>query len=229
MGLCTNIEKWQMPAAIGMATEAIRAKYNEGAGGGGFGMADIEIGSKLDAGKVLSTLDQINAVHPHLSDWAFFAYASPLWNSQSLTHRFIEHLLNDWLVDCCFTGITLQAKVVKRIEAILPLVAGGFALEQMAGADVQFVAGEGHYKPVASRTALIDTLVNHDCVVNQVNSETFKKKRKRYYQTHFDVIKPHIECIRTILLEYDSLCQKLFRIGVEKQNGSNYYSNIQYG
>lgn len=45
MGLCTNIEKWQMPAAIGMATEAIRAKYNEGAGGGGFGMADIEIGS----------------------------------------------------------------------------------------------------------------------------------------------------------------------------------------
>lgn len=229
MGLCVNIEKWQMPAAIGMATEAIRAKYNEGAGGGGFGMADIEMGSKLDAGKVLSTLDQINSVHPHLYDWAFFAYASPLWNSQSLTHRFIEHLLNDWLMECCFTGITLQAKVVKRIEAILPLVAGGFALEQMAGADVQFVAGEGHYKPVASRTAIINALVEHDCVANQVNSETYKKKRKRYYQTHFDAIQSHIEAIRTILLGYDSLCQKLFRIGVEKQNGSNYYANIQYG
>ncbi|MCG6308976.1 hypothetical protein K6U49_10310 [Vibrio alginolyticus] len=229
MGLCVNIEKWQMPAAIGMATEAIRAKYNEGAGGGGFGMADIEMGSKLDAGKVLSTLDQINAVHPHLSDWAFFAYASPLWNSQSLTHRFIEHLLNDWLMECCFTGITLQAKVVKRIEAILPLIAGGFALEQMAGADVQFVAGEGHYKPVASRTAIINALVEHDCVANQVNSETYKKKRKRYYQSNFDVIQPHIEFIRTILLGYDSLCQKLFRIGVEKQNLSNYYANIQYG
>ncbi len=229
MGLCVNIEKWQMPAAIGMATEAIRAKYNEGAGGGGFGMADIEMGSKLDAGKVLSTLEQIKTVHPHLSDWAFFAYASPLWNSQGLTHRFIEHLLNDWIVECVFTGVALQAKVVKRIEAILPLIAGGFALEQMAGADVQFVAGEGHYKPVASRTALIDTLVDHDCVANQVNSETYKKKRKRYYQTHFDVIQSHIESIRTILLGYDSLCQKLFRIGVEKQNGSNYYANIQYG
>ncbi|HCE2429442.1 TPA: hypothetical protein NGU10_001491 [Vibrio parahaemolyticus] len=216
MGLCVNIEKWQMPAAIGMATEAIRAKYNEGAGGGGFGMADIEMGSKLDAGKVLSTLEQINTVHPHLSDWAFFAYASPLWNSQSLTHRFIEHLLNDWLMECCFAGITLQEKVVKRIEAILPLIAGGFALEQMAGADVQFVAGEGHYKPVASRTAIINALVEHDCVANQVNSETYKKKRRRYYQSNFDVIQPHIESIRTILLGYDSLCQKLFRIGVEK-------------
>ncbi|MCG6219245.1 hypothetical protein [Vibrio diabolicus] len=229
MGLCVNIEKWQMPAAIGMATEAIRAKYNEGAGGGGFGMADIEMGSKLDAGKVLSTLDQINGVHPHLSDWAFFAYASPLWNSQSLTHRFIEHLLNDWLMECCFAGITLQAKVVKRIEAILPMVAGGFALEQMAGAEVQFVAGEGHYKPVASRAAIINALVEHDCVANQINSETYKKKRKRYYQTHFDAIQSHIDAIRTILLGYDSLCQKLFRIGVEKQNGSNYYANIQYG
>ncbi|ALR15257.1 hypothetical protein [Vibrio natriegens] len=229
MGLCVNIEKWQMPAAIGMATEAIRAKYNEGAGGGGFGMADIEMGSKLDAGKVLSTLEQIKTIHPHLSDWAFFAYASPLWNSQSLTQRFVEHLLNDWIVECAFTGVALQAKVVKRIEAILPLIAGGFALEQMAGADVQLVAGEGHYKPVASRTALIDTLVDHDCVANQVNSETYKKKRKRYYQSNFDVIQPHIESIRTILLGYDSLCQKLFRIGVEKQNLSNYYANIQYG
>ncbi|BDR13161.1 hypothetical protein [Vibrio sp. STUT-A11] len=229
MGLCVNIEKWQMPAAIGMATEAIRAKYNEGAGGGGFGMADIEMGSKLDAGKVLSTLEQIKTVHPHLSDWAFFAYASPLWNSQSLTQCFVEHLLNDWIVECAFTGVALQAKVVKRIEAILPLIAGGFALEQMAGADVQFVAGEGHYKPVASRTSIINALVEHDCAANQVSSETYKKKRKRYYQTHFDVIQPHIESIRTILLGYDSLCQKLFRIGVEKQNGSNYYANIQYG
>lgn len=122
-------------------------------------------------------------------------------------------------MDCCFTGITLQVKVVKRIEAILPLVAGGFALEQMAGADVQFVAGEGHYKPVASRTALIDTLVNHDCVVNQVNSETFKKKRKRYYQTHFDVIKPHIECIRQYCWSTTLYVKNSLGLGLKNKTG----------
>lgn len=31
MGLVTSIEHWEMPAASGMATEGIRAKYSEGA------------------------------------------------------------------------------------------------------------------------------------------------------------------------------------------------------
>lgn len=229
MGLCTNIEHWELPAAIAMATEAIKAKYNEGVGGGGYGMADIEIGSKLDGAKVLATLEQIEGVHPHLSDWAYFAYASPMWNSSSITKQFLNHLLHDWVMECAFSGVVLQKKVVDRIEAILPLIAGGFALEQVSGADVELVNGEVQYRPVANRAELIHVLVQHDARVQQAHSETFFKKRKRYYQSRFDVIQTHIESIRTILAKYDSLCKKLYRRGVEKQNVSNYYANIQYG
>lgn len=59
MGLVTSIEHWEMPAASGMATEGIRAKYSEGAGGGGFGAADYEIGAKLDGAKVLAAVERI--------------------------------------------------------------------------------------------------------------------------------------------------------------------------
>lgn len=48
-----------MPAAIGMATEGIRAKCNEGTVGAGFGPADYEIGAKLDGARVLAAVERI--------------------------------------------------------------------------------------------------------------------------------------------------------------------------
>lgn len=59
MGLVINVERWDMAAAISIATEGIRAKYNAGSGGGGFGVADREIGAKLDGAKILAVIDQM--------------------------------------------------------------------------------------------------------------------------------------------------------------------------
>lgn len=214
-----------MPAAVGMATEAIRAKYNEGAGGGGFGMADIEIGSKLDCAKVLIALNQIGDIYPHLSDWALFAYASPMWNSSSLSKRVTVHVIGDWLVECAFAESVPQEKVVNRMRCILPIVAAGVAIEQSAGASVRFELGEGFYEPVAKRSVIINALVSHDAADKGVSSETFAKKRRRYYQSNFTVIEKHIERIQHIIMRYDSLCRKLFRNALAKQNMSNYYVN----
>ncbi|USD68119.1 hypothetical protein [Vibrio sp. SCSIO 43136] len=229
MGLATNVERWHLPAAVGMATEAIRAKYNDGAGGGGFGAADREIGSKLDAGKVLSAIDDVGTLGQHLSDWVYFAYASPLWNRTSLSKRFLKHLSHDWAVECMVAGIPLQEKTFRRIESILTLIAGGLALEQATGAKVEKENGELTYKTIYKRSDLIRALVLHDAEVTGNKTVRYWHTRTRYYQTHWEAIQHHIDLVRDILMRYDSLSRKEFKKAIEKQNGSNYYANIQYG
>lgn len=73
MGLVVQIEHWPMSAAIALATEGVKANYNPGVGGGGFGAADREIGSKLDGAKVLAALERIKRREKHLVDWSLFA------------------------------------------------------------------------------------------------------------------------------------------------------------
>nr|MBJ6934381.1 hypothetical protein [Vibrio cholerae] len=97
MGLVVNLEHWPMPAAIALATEGVRANYNSGCGGGGFGAADREMACKIDGAKILSVIDAISQTDQHLADWCLFAYASPGWNSHKLADRLIEHIAADWV------------------------------------------------------------------------------------------------------------------------------------
>jgi len=221
MGLCTNIENWNMSAAICMATEGIRAKYSDGAGGGGFGAIEREIGSKLDAGKILAAVGQVELAYEHLADWSMFAYASPNWNKKSNASRLYQNILHDWVCELGERGEFIQDKTFKRVEAILPFIAGGLALEQSSGADVIQSGYELKYVPVSSRTELITQLVAFDCKCQSFEPESFKQKRKRYYQNHWSEIQPHIDTIRTILLRYDSLARKLYKKALDSYNGAN--------
>ena len=224
MGLCTNIENWTMPAAISMATEGVRARYNlgAGAGGGGFGAADREIGSKLDAGKVLAAIGQVEKDHQHLSDWVMFAYASPNWNKRSNLTRLTETVLHDWISELSCQGVFVQEKTYLRMNAIFPLIAGGLALEQISGANVVESVQGLKYHPVCSRSVLINKLVEFDVAGEPVEDiPKSMKKRTRYYQNNWVSWERYIGVILNLLLGYDSLAQKLFKKELESTNMAN--------
>ncbi|MGV3000769.1 hypothetical protein [Vibrio sp. E150_018] len=217
MGLVTNIEYWDMSAAIGMATEGVRAKYNVGSGGGGFGAADMEIASKLDGGKVLVAVHQMGQQFENLELWSMFAYASPNWNRSGRSKQLFEYVINDWVFECAEQGNFIQIAMFDRIKAILPLVAGGLALEQLSGADISNVRGDLVYHPVADRKAMIHALVELDCTNKGEHSESFVKKRTRYYQTNWARFSEHIERLKNIMVRYDTLARKIYKKQLEKQ------------
>ncbi|WP_165311036.1 hypothetical protein [Vibrio ziniensis] len=220
MGLVTSIERWEMPAAIGMATEGIRAKYNVGAGGGGFGAADFEIGAKLDGAKVLAAVERMSQTASHLADWTMFAYASPLWNSNENKTRLFESVLNDWVVRASEQGIMIQQRTHDKVKALIPIIAGGLALEQLGGAQTTAIEGKVKYTPTFTRAYLIHLLVESDCQDKSELSEGFKKKRIRYYQNHWSDWNQHVEAIRTLLISYDQAARKLFKKELENKNGA---------
>lgn len=221
MGLVTSIEHWGMPAAIGMATEGVRAKYSEGAGGGGFGAADYEIGAKLDGAKVLAAVENMANKAQHLSDWSLFAYASPGWNAKSNKERLIKCLMNDWVIAQSLKGVTIQKRTFEKFSVIVPIIAGGMALEQLSGPSVQQQNDHPVYLPSVPKAHLIALLVDYDRQQKGENSEGFKKKRTRYYQTHWERWEEHIECLRTILVGYDVAAQVRFRAELENKMGTN--------
>lgn len=217
MGLATNIEHWDMSAAIGMATEGVRAKYNTGGGGGGFGAADMEIASKLDGGKILAVVHKMGLQFENLGLWVMFAYASPNWNCSSSSHKLFECVINDWVLECAENGNFIQMSMFERIQTILPMVAGGFALEQLSGADVSGPRGDLVYHPVVERKVLIAALVALDCNNKGVFSDSYRKKRARYYQTNWNRFSVHIEHLRSIIVKYDTLARKIYKKQLEKQ------------
>ncbi|WP_153448744.1 hypothetical protein [Vibrio algicola] len=217
MGLATNIEHWDMSAAIGMATEGVRAKYNVGGGGGGFGAADMEIASKLDGGKVLAAVDTVGREHRHLELWSMYAYASPLWNRHSNRDQLFEHIINDWVIQRANVGEFIQERTFDRVKALLPLIVGGMALEQFSGAEVTQKNGRLEYLPVTPRSVFIEVLVGVDCEQKDVHSETFTKKRTRYYQNNWARIAEHIEFIKSLIVKYDTLARKMYKKELEKQ------------
>ncbi|MBY7960044.1 hypothetical protein K6U58_00145 [Vibrio fluvialis] len=221
MGLVTNIEHWPMSAAIALATEGVKANYNPGVGGGGFGAADREIGSKLDGAKVLAALERIKRREKHLVDWSLFAYASPGWNANSNKERLIKCLMNDWVIAQSLKGVTIQKRTFQKFSVIVPIIAGGMALEQLSGPSVQQQNDRPVYLPLVPKAHLIALLVDYDCQQKGENSEGFKKKRTRYYQTHWERWEEHIECIRTILIGYDVAAQVRFRAELENKMGTN--------
>ncbi|MBY7859760.1 hypothetical protein KW419_16060 [Vibrio fluvialis] len=221
MGLVVQIEHWPMSAAIALATEGVKANYNPGVGGGGFGAADREIGSKLDGAKVLAALERIKRREKHLVDWSLFAYASPGWNANSNKERLIKCLMNDWVIAQSLKGVTIQKRTFQKFSVIVPIIAGGMALEQLSGPSVQQQNDHPVYLPLVPKAHLIALLVDYDCQQKGENSEGFKKKRTRYYQTHWERWEEHIECIRTILIGYDVAAQVRFRAELENKMGTN--------
>jgi hypothetical protein len=221
MGLVINIERWDMAAAIAMATEGVRAKYSEGTGGGGFGAADIEIGAKLDGAKILCAVERMENKAQHLADWCMFAYASPLWNAKENRNRLVDSVLNDWVLNQSKSDRTLQQKTVKRVKSIIPSIAGSLALEQASGADTTVVNGEVHYHSGLTRSYLISVLVSSDCEESNDETETFRGQRRRYYQTHWEPWAQYIDEIRNVLTRYDVTARKLFKKELEFKSGSN--------
>jgi hypothetical protein len=219
MGLVINIERWDMAAAIAMATEGVRAKYNSGGGGGGFGAADMEIGTKLDGAKVLSAVDNIGKKAQHLADWSMFAYASPMWNAKENKSRLIEHVLNDWVLGRTNVA-TVQKKTIERIRSLIPAVAGSLALEQASGADTTMVKGEVQYNAGLTRTYLISILVSTDSIECKDQSEQFKTKRRRHYQNHWESWAQHIDEIRSLLTRYDVAARNLYKKELEFKSGA---------
>lgn len=222
MGLVINIEHWPMPAAIALATEGVRASYNQGCGGGGFGAADREIGAKLDGAKVLAVIDQMEITAQHLADWCLFAYASPLWNSTDNKTRFLETLMNDWAVLSFEQGTVIQKKTFERMSCIASIVAGAFALEQIQGVSIINTDRGLSYQPKLTRSYLIHLLVEHDIknASESARDSEFESKRRRHYQTHWDAWHSNIEQMRTLLMNYDRSARILFKKTLEKQNGS---------
>lgn len=222
MGLVVQIEHWPMPAAIALATEGVRANYNQGCGGGGFGAADREIGSKLDGAKVLAVIDEIAKNARHLSDWCLFAYSSPGWNSTRLTERLVENVAYDWVFSRYeqYNEI-VQIRTYNKITPLIPLIAAGVALEQASGAEINKVNGELVYSPVATKIQLIQMLVSCDAKEANDDSLSFKKKRTIYYQKHWSRISVHVDTIKMILMRYDRIASKRFKEELAKEMGAN--------
>ncbi|MHC6527659.1 hypothetical protein [Vibrio proteolyticus] len=215
MGLATNIEKWPMPAAIGMATEGIKAKRNDGLVGGGFGAADHHIATKIDGAKVLLTIERMQKKAAHLADWSLFAYASPLWNSKANKTRLVENVINDWVVLSSEQGVTIQKRTYLKVKALVSTIAGNLALEQVSGAQTCFDQDGIQYVPGLSRQFLIKALVEVDCNDKGIEDEQFRKKRTRYYQKHWSDWVTHVEAIRTLLINYDKSARKFFKKELE--------------
>ena len=210
MGLVVNIESWPLSAAVAMATEGIRAKYTTDAGGGGFGAAAKEIGAKLDGAKVLNTLDEMLGCAPHLVHWSLFAYASPSWNNTKQKEKLIDCVVSDWVAHQFARGVCIQKRTYERVRSLVPFIAGGLAMEQNSGVDTVFNSDGVTYSAVAPRGLLIEVLVQEDCIKNDCTSETYKKKRTRYYQSNWDRINGHVDAIRDILISYDKAAQILY-------------------
>lgn len=235
MGLVVNIEHWPMPAAIALATEGIRAKYTTDCGGGGFGAADKEIGCKLDGAKVLAVIDAMAESERHLADWCLFAYASPGWSSPKLTNRLIENIAYDWVfVHHEKTGEFIQKRTYSKILSIIPLIAGGLALEQASGACTDLFTNRLVYSPAATRAQLTERLINHDiqnlpvdcdfgghCECKSVQLAKIARERARYYQKHWDRVECHIDTIRSILIGYDKRAQQTYKKMLENKMGAN--------
>lgn len=222
MGLVVRIEHWPMAAAIALATEGVRANYNQGCGGGGFGAADREIGSKLDGAKVLAVIDEIAKNARHLSDWCLFAYSSPGWNSTRLTERLVENVAYDWVFSRYeqYNEI-VQIRTYNKITPLIPLIAAGVALEQASGAEINKVNGELVYSPVATKIQLIQMLASCDAKEANDDSLSFKKKRTIYYQKHWSRISVHVDTIKMILMRYDRIASKRFKEELAKEMGAN--------
>ncbi|PNG64997.1 hypothetical protein CRN61_17835 [Vibrio vulnificus] len=235
MGLVVDIEHWPMPAAIALATEGIRAKYTTDCGGGGFGAADKEIGCKLDGARVLAVIDAMAECDRHLADWCLFAYASPGWSSTKLTNRLIENIAYDWVfVHHELTGEFIQKRTYSKILSIIPLIAGGLALEQASGACTALFTNRLVYSPAATRAQLTEQLINHDmqevsidchcshgCQCKSTQLAKFARERARYYQKHWGRIEGHIDTIRSILIGYDRRAQQTYKKMLENKMGAN--------
>lgn len=218
MGLVVQIDRWPMAAAIALATESVRAKYNSDVGGGGFGAADREIGSKLDGAKVLAALERMEKRERHLADWCFYAYASPGWNSKQNRERLLTTLMNDWvLTNCISNDVLIQRRTFDKFATIVPLIAGGFALELVSGASVESSDQGLSYVPPTDKGHLISLLVGYDCKQKGIDSDSFKKKRTRYHQTNWNRWQEHIETIRAILMGYEKCAQAIFKKELENK------------
>ncbi len=211
MGLLTIIERRDMSAAIGMATEGIRTKYNVESGAGGYRSADTDIGLKVYRAKVLCVVERMSNKAQHLADWCMFAYASPFWNAKENKARLVDAVLNDWVLNQLNSGLAVQPKTIERIRSLIPVIAGGLALEQASGSETTAFNGDMHDKPSLTRTYLISVLVSVDCIESNDQSEQFKNTRRRHYQTHWGSWVQHIDEIRALLTKYDVAARELFR------------------
>lgn len=208
MGLVVGIERWPMPVAINMATDGITTKPIEGVSVKSGSDSDLEIGRRLDGAKVLSAVDAMDA---HLSDWSYFAYASPGWNNQGNRRRLVESVAADWVFEMLRQGHLIQRRTYDKVLPLIPFIAGGVAIELSEGARTEMVRSEIWYLPAVSRSTLIEVLVEYDCEHKKVNSESFKKRRKRYYQNNWERWQGHVDVIRTVLMGYDQAAQKSFK------------------
>lgn len=129
--------------------------------------------------------------------------------------------MNDWVIAQSLKGVTIQKRTFEKFSVIVPVIAGGMALEQLSGPSVQQQNDHPVYFPLVPKAHLIPLLVDYDCQQKGENSEGFKKKRTRYYQTHWERWEEHIECIRTILIGYDVAAQVRFRAELENKMGTN--------
>ncbi|WGY45046.1 hypothetical protein [Vibrio sp. ABG19] len=221
MGLVVQIERWPMAAAIALATEGVKANYNSGVGGGGFGAADREIGSKLDGAKVLAALDRIEKRQRHVADWCYFAYASPGWNAKQNRERLLTTLMNDWvLTNCLVNDVLIQRRTFDKFAVIVPFIAGGIALELASGASVTSTAEGPSYVPPTDKAHLISLLVDYDCEQKNEYSDGFKKKRTLYHQKHWSRWQEHIDCIRNTLMGYEKCAQAMFRKELANEMGA---------
>lgn len=62
MGFVTSIECGEMPAAIGMATECIRVKYNEGTGGVDLVLQTTKLELSMDDARVIGRCRMYNNI-----------------------------------------------------------------------------------------------------------------------------------------------------------------------
>ncbi|MFW7526316.1 hypothetical protein ACODM8_19570 [Vibrio ostreicida] len=218
MGLATNVETWPMPAAIGMATEGIKAKHYDGTSGGGFGAADHQIGIKMDGAKVLVAIERMQRKAPHLAAWSLFAYASPSWNASSNTACLIESVLNDWVVQHAEQGVIVQKRTYAKIKAMTAVIAAGLALQHRTGCPDQDAATASAMVSGTSRQYLIQALVAVDVQDKADTSDAFQRQRTRYYQNHWSNWAKHVLAMRALLLDYDRSARGLFSQELENQS-----------
>ena len=218
MGLVIQVERWPMPAVIGLATEGVKSNYNFEAGGGGYGAADRQMGAKLDGAKVLAVLDRMEKRERHLADWCFFAYASSGWNAKQNRERLLTTLMNDWVItNCVVHDVLIQRRTFNKFAVIVPYLVAGMALELAGDASVLESTQGLTYVSPTNKASLIALLVDYDCREKCDHSDGFKRKRTRYYQTNWRRWQEHIECLRTIVMGYERSAQAMFKKELENK------------
>lgn len=214
MGFVIALERWPMSAAISLATKGLNTRNALEMRGGGFDAVDLEIGIRLDGAKVLRAVD---AMHEHLTDWSYFAYASPGWSNHGNRVRLVDSIAADWVFDNLAKGVLIQKRTYDKMASLIPYIASGLAIELSSGAKTEVKSGEVRYVSNLSRSTFIALLVEFECKVKSVFSESYKKKRKRYYQNNWKRWQAHIEMIRGIVVRYDNAAQKSFEKHLNKK------------